>query len=248
MAGTKPSPEAMFPRLERERRLSDRVADLLLERIVERRLEPGAKLPSERELGEQFGVSRTVVREAVRALAAKGVIEVRTGSGLRVAAVDASAVTESFGLYLRGGSLEYSKVHEVRTLLEIEIAALAAARADEEHLGELMLICERMEKAVARGDVESASRHDLEFHRELARSTDNALYLLLLDSIGEALLTVRRDNLRARSAADDALRSHNEIREAVEAGDEEGARAAMRAHLEEVDRHWRDAHPAAVAG
>ncbi len=247
MAGTKSS-EAMFPRIAREPRLSDKVAELLLETIVNQGLEPGARLPSERELGEQFGVSRTVVREAVRALAAKGIIAVRTGSGLRVAAVDAAAVSESIGLYLRGGALEYPQVHEVRKLLEIEIAGLAAERAGEEHATRLREICERMEKCVARGDVETASSLDLEFHRELARSTDNDLYLLLLDSIGESLLAVRRDNLRRSSAAADALRSHRDILAGVEASDREGAREAMRRHLDNVEQHWLDAHRTDGAG
>src|ERR671935_2210582 len=118
-----------FTRIRREPRLSDRVAALLLETIVARGLQPGDRLPSERELGEQFGVSRTVIREAVRALAAKGVIEVRTGSGLRVAAVDASSVSESMSLFMRGGGIEFEKVHEVRTVLEVHIAGLAAERA-----------------------------------------------------------------------------------------------------------------------
>ena len=249
MAGSKSSSEAMFPRITREPRLSDKVADLLLETIIAEGLEPGARLPSERELGEQFGVSRTVIREAVRALAAKGIIDVRTGSGLRVAAVDASAVSESIGLYLRGGSLEYPRVHEVRKLLEIEIAGLAAERASDDHVRSMRQICERMEAEVARGEVEPASRLDLEFHRELARSTDNALYLLLLDSIGEALLVVRRDNLRKSSAAADALRSHREILEGVEAHDRGAAREAMRRHLDNVEQHWLGTHRAvAVRG
>lgn len=248
MAGTKSS-GTTFSRIAREPRLSDKVADLLLETIIAEGLEPGARLPSERELGEQFGVSRTVVREAVRALAAKGVIDVRTGSGLRVAAVDASAVSESIGLYLRGGTLEYPKVHEVRKLLEIEIAGLAAQRADDQHVRSMRRICERMEKEVARGEVEAASRLDLEFHRELARSTDNDLYLLLLDSIGESLLAVRRDNLNRTSAARDALRSHREILEGVETHNRDRAREAMNRHLDNVERHWLGAHgPAAVPG
>jgi GntR family transcriptional repressor for pyruvate dehydrogenase complex len=239
----------MFSRIAREPRLSDKVADLLLGTIVAERLEPGARLPSERELGEQFGVSRTVVREAVRALAAKGVIDVRTGSGLRVAAVGASAVSESIGLYLRAGTLEYPKVHEVRKLLEIEIARLAAARAGDDDIKRMRQICNRMEKAIGRGDVEAASRLDLEFHRALARSTDNELYLILLDSIGEALLVVRRDNLNRANAADDALRSHREICDAVAAHDDDGACAAMRRHLDNVEAHWRGAHAlAAVRG
>ena len=92
----------LFDEVTREPRLSDKVADMMLKTILSERLSVGDRLPSERELGEQFGVSRTVVREAVRALAAKGVIEVRTGSGLRVAAVNAAAVSESMSLFLHG--------------------------------------------------------------------------------------------------------------------------------------------------
>ena len=230
--------EAMFPRVEREPRLSDKVADLLLRSITSRGLQPGDKLPSERELGEQFGVSRTVVREAVRALAAKGVIDARTGSGLRVAAVNAAAVSESISLYLRGGTLEYPKVHEVRKLLEVEISALAAERNDGTHVERIEEICAEMEAAVGK-DVERASRLDLEFHRAIAKATRNELYLLLLDSIGEALLEVRRGNLQT-GAADETLRAHRGILDAIRARDPDGARNAMAAHLDQVERHWEE--------
>ena len=96
----------LFEQVRREPRLSDKVAEMMLDTILSRRLAVGDRLPSERELGEQFGVSRTVVREAVRALVAKGVIEVRSGSGLRVAAVDAAAVSESMSLFMHGGRIE----------------------------------------------------------------------------------------------------------------------------------------------
>src|SRR5205814_1558428 len=130
LAEQEPIGKTTFPRVTREPRLSDKVAHLLLETIHAHGLQPGERLPSERELGEQFGVSRTVIREAVRALAAKGVIDVRTGSGLRVAAVDRSTVSESMSLFLRGSkTLDYPKVHEVRAMLEVEVAGLAAVRA-----------------------------------------------------------------------------------------------------------------------
>jgi len=227
----------MFPRVTREPRLSDKVAELLLETILVRGLEPGSRLPSERELGEQFGVSRTVIREAVRALAARGIIDVRTGSGLRVAAVDGSSVMESISLFLRSSSLEYPKVHEVRKLLEVEIAGLAAERASDERIGRLREICEQLEAALD-DDVESASHLDLEFHREIARGTDNELYLLLLDSIGESLLAIRRENLQAGSGAE-TIRAHREIFERIAARDPEGARAAMLAHLDGVEDFWK---------
>jgi GntR family transcriptional repressor for pyruvate dehydrogenase complex len=230
--------EAMFPRVEREPRLSDKVADLLLRSIMGLGLQPGDKLPSERELGEQFGVSRTVIREAVRALAAKGVIDARTGSGLRVAAVDAAAVSESISLYLRGGALEYPKVHEVRKLLEVELSALAAERGDDAHVARIEEICAEMEAAVDE-DVERASRLDLEFHRAIAKATRNELYLLLLDSIGEALLEVRRGNLQT-GAGDETLRAHRAILDAIRARDPDGARDAMATHLDQVERHWEE--------
>ena len=92
----------------------------------------------------------------MRALVAKGVIEVRSGSGLRVAAVDAAAVSESMSLYLRGGGIDFEKVHEVRLLLEMHIAALAAERATEEDVARLREVHERMERET--GDVEAAAR------------------------------------------------------------------------------------------
>lgn len=238
------SRQTTFARIRREPRLSDRVAALLLDTIVARGLQPGDRLPSERELGEQFGVSRTVIREAVRALAAKGVIEVRTGSGLRVAAVDASAVSESMSLYLRGGTVEYPKVHEVRRLLEVEIAGLAAERARDGDVTRMRTICEQMEAALE--DVERAARLDLAFHRAIARATANELYLLLLDSIGEALLEIRRGNLQT-GAAPETVRLHREIVDRIAARDPAGARQAMAEHLDHVERHWREASPAPAA-
>ena len=135
---------------------------MMLKTILSERLNVGDRLPSERELGEQFGVSRTVVREAVRALAAKGVIEVRTGSGLRVAAVDAAAVRESMSLFLHGIGLDFEKVHEVRSLLEVHLAGLAAERASDDDIAQLRETHKRMSAAA---DVEAASLIDLEFHR-----------------------------------------------------------------------------------
>lgn len=229
--------EGLFPRVTREARLSDKVAELLLETILARGMQPGERLPSERELGEQFGVSRTVIREAVRALAAKGVIDVRTGSGLRVAAIDPSAARESMRLFLRSGQLDFKKVHEVRRLLEIEIAGLAAERANPDQIAEMRGLCERME-AVSLDDVEAAAVLDLEFHRTIASSTDNELYLLLLDSIGQSLLEIRRDNLAAGSAIN-TIAGHRKVLDRIAARDREGARKAMLEHLIDVESFWK---------
>jgi GntR family transcriptional repressor for pyruvate dehydrogenase complex len=228
---------SLFAQVTREPRLSDKVADMMLETILSKRLHVGDRLPSERELGEQFGVSRTVVREAVRALVAKGIIEVRSGSGLRVAAVDASAVSESMSLFLRGGEFDFEKVHEVRALLETHIAGLAAERATVEDVARLRAVHDRMMSEAA--DVDSAARDDLEFHRLIALATRNELYLVLMDSIGNALIDIRRENLGSGSAPM-TLEQHARILDRIAAHDPAGARAAMEAHLDGVARFWRE--------
>ena len=227
---------SLFEQVAREPRLSDKVAEMMLETILSDRLNVGDRLPSERELGDQFGVSRTVVREAVRELVAKGVIEVRSGSGLRVAAVAASAVSESMSLFLRGGALDFEKVHEVRTLLEVHIAGLAAERAGPEDVAALRAVDERMRGESA--DVEAAARDDLEFHRVIACATHNDLYLVLLDSIGGSLFDIRRDNLGSGSAPM-TLEQHAQVLDRIAARDPDGAREAMAAHLDGVAAWWR---------
>jgi GntR family transcriptional regulator, transcriptional repressor for pyruvate dehydrogenase complex len=229
-------PAPIFGQVAREPRLSDKVAEMMLQTILSKRLDVGDRLPSERELGEQFGVSRTVVREAVRELVAKGVIEVRSGSGLRVTAVAASAVSESMSLFLRGGTLDFEKVHEVRRLLEVHIAGLAAERARPEDVAALRVVHERMEDAAA--DVEAAARDDLEFHRSIARATHNELYLVLLDSIGGSQIDIRRENLSSGSAPA-TLQQHAQVFDRIAAHDPEGARQAMAAHLDGVAAWWR---------
>jgi GntR family transcriptional regulator, transcriptional repressor for pyruvate dehydrogenase complex len=229
----------LFDTIQRDRRLSDKVADMMLETIVSRRLRVGDRLPSERELGEQFGVSRTVVREAVRALVAKGLIEVRSGSGLRVAAVDAATVSESMGLYLLGGEFDFAQVHEVRRLLEVHIAGVAAERATDEDIGALADACDRM--AAVLDDIEQAALLDVEFHRLVAHATQNDLHLVLLDSIGKAHVEIRRSNIGAGHGPE-TLRQHRAILAAVAAHDPEGARAAMSKHLDTVERFWKRTH------
>lgn len=227
---------AFFERLVREPTLSDKAANMILETILSRRLTVGDRLPSERELGEQFGVSRTVVREAVRALVAKRVIEVRSGSGLRVAAVDAAAVSESMSLYLRSGTLDFEKVHEVRRLLEVHIAGLAAERAGDEDVERLAQVHKRMVREV--GDIEAAARDDLKFHRMIARATGNELYLVLMDSIGSSLVDIRRENLGS-GPTPSTLEQHARILDRIRAHDPDGAEEAMADHIEGVASWWR---------
>jgi GntR family transcriptional repressor for pyruvate dehydrogenase complex len=223
----------------REPRLSDKISEMMRQAIISRGLTAGTPLPSERELGEQFGVSRTVVREAVRALVAKGIVEVRSGSGLRVAAVDEDTVSESLTWYIRGGSLEYEQVHEIRSMIEVQMAGLAAERRTDEQLIVLREAHEQLKSVI--GDFEAAALADLVFHDLIARATQNDLFAVILGSIANALIEVRRETL-AGGSGDTTIADHQRILDAIEAGDAEAARAAMAHHLKDVQLLWEGLH------
>jgi GntR family transcriptional repressor for pyruvate dehydrogenase complex len=226
-----------FERLKRDTRLSDRVARQVLQAVVGGKLAPGDRLPTERDLAQQFGVSRTVVREAVRSLAGRGIIEARAGLGLRVAQVAASDVAQAMELYLRGSStLDYRRVHEVRTTLEVDVAGLAAARATEDEIRELGLVCDRMQDVLE--DVEAASRLDFRFHEQLAAATHNELYQLLLSVVSAPLMDIRRETFALPGRAAIALSAHRSIYGSVASRDVLEARELMRSHLDDVERAW----------
>lgn len=225
---------AEFTSLARGKRLSDRVAETMRDAIISRNLHPGTQLPTERELGDQFGVSRTVIREAIRVLDAKGIVDVRSGSGLRVAAVDSSTVTQSLSWFIRGGKLQYSKVHEIRDVIEVQMTGLAAERVSNDQLSDLQRAHDRFTDLVA-SDVEAAAWADVEFHDHIARATGNELYSVILESIADALIEVRRELLAAGSGAE-TIAQHARILDRIAAGDSAGARSAMRDHLESVQQ------------
>lgn len=230
-----------FEQVAREPTLSDKVAAMLLDTILTKNLQPGDRLPSERELGEQFAVSRTVIREAVRSLAAKGVLEVRTGSGLRVAAVNSSAVSETLNLFLHGRpDFDYAQVAEVRAMIEVQVAGLACERGTEEDLARLAQFCEQMAEVV--DDPEEAVVLDVKFHRAIAEATRNDFYVIMLDSIGGVLLEVRRQTARSKPGTlEHAVEHHRRILDRIVARDAEGARRAMRDHLSQIEQLMSEA-------
>ncbi|HEY1485182.1 MAG TPA: FadR/GntR family transcriptional regulator [Micromonosporaceae bacterium] len=224
--------------------MSDRVTDSVLELITSNALRPGDKLPSERELAARFGVSRTVVREALRSLAAKGVLDVRSGSGAVVARVDSGTASEMLRLYVqsaRGGDagerIEYEQIDDVREMLETRIARIAATTATSEELVELKTLHKQMTAAV--GDLEAVSRLDVAFHRAIAVCTHNPLYLVMMDSIEHVLLEIRLNTLGVAGRPASALKAHKVILDRLVAHDAAGAEAAMVEHLQDSRSVWR---------
>ena len=207
--------------------------------IASNDLKPGDALPAERELGKQFGVSRTVIREAVRALAARGLLEVKSGSGVRIVAADAKTVRDSMHHFVRGSMMDYGKVDEVRGVLEVTAAGLAAQRATAEDIAHIDDTIVRFENECS--NLEASVQIDLEFHRAVATATHNDLFLVLHDSIGEMLVEVRRRNLsRGRDERRLVVKMHRRIHDAIAAHDPAAAQEAMRDHLGQVKATWGD--------
>lgn len=231
--------------VERASSLTDRVAHTLLTSILSGRWKAGERLPPERELSASLEVSRTVIREAIRYLAAKGVVEVFTGSGVRVAEVHPSAVRETMRLYLHGQTgIGYVKVHEVRAMIEVHIATVAATSAQPDSLSKL-----RDELAAMEADIDdprSFAHRDLEFHRALGQSTGNELYVTVLDAIGDALLEIRMLTSESRARRMQALIDHGRILANVERHDSLAARKAMEEHLAYTLNVCQDLEAAAI--
>jgi GntR family transcriptional regulator, transcriptional repressor for pyruvate dehydrogenase complex len=223
---------AAFAHLTRDPSLAERVGLALMDSITSGRLQPGDRLPSERDLGEQFGVSRTVVREAVRGLQARGVLKVRPGRGAEVVAVPVSHITETFTLFLRGANTHHGlngeHISEVRETLEIKLVELACARATPEDLD---LMARAIDAMAGETDVERASASDMQFHRLIASATKNTLFVILLDSLGDVLLALRRRSLAVDGRRDQAVAEHRRILAAMAERDVPAARAAMAEHL-----------------
>jgi GntR family transcriptional regulator, transcriptional repressor for pyruvate dehydrogenase complex len=210
-------------------RLRDRAAEQLLDMVVSSGLRPGERLPPERELVGRLGVSRTVVREALNLLEARGLISIEHGRGAVVSGGSTRAVRDTLGLLMRVRPKALWELLEIREILEVEISGLAAERAQEDDVREMRGQLDRMGSLIdaPEGYVDA----DVEFHALLARSTGNEVLLTMLDPIVELLRASREVSASRPGSARRALREHEEILHCVEAGDAGGARERMRVHL-----------------
>jgi GntR family transcriptional repressor for pyruvate dehydrogenase complex len=220
-------------KLVRTSRLYEQILQQIEDAILKGTLKPGDQLPAERELAQQFGVSRTAVREAVKALREKGLVEAYSGRGTFVTDGTSQAVRQSLDLMMKIGQPEGSThLAEVRAILEPEIAALAAIRAEEQDIASMREAVAVMDRSLADGD--AFIEADLDFHLSLAEAAANPLILSLIDSIVGLLREQRMRVFKVAGGAERGQFHHKRILEAVERRDPEKAREAMRAHLQQV--------------
>ena len=221
-----------YPHLQAER-LYTRIVEQIEARIFAGDLKVGDQLPPERELGEQFGVSRTAVREAVKILREKGLIEIHHGRGTFVTNPTPGAMRQSLDTLMKFGATDgFANLVEVREILEPEIAALAALRMTSEHINAMREAIATMETAF--DNVEVYVEADLDFHLALAEATQNPLVPALMDSIIDLLREHRKRIGLVGGGLQRGQVHHKKILDAVIRRDPQAARQAMRNHLLQV--------------
>ncbi len=228
-------------RNERRPKLSEHVVSALREQVLGGAFAPGHKLPTEIRLTETFGVSRTVVREAIATLAADGLVESRQGAGVFVL----DHPTRSFGSI----SQDIKKISqainvlEVRMGIEIESAGLAAARRNSAQEAEIQEAFFEFERLLKLG--QPTGKADFAFHREIASATNNPFYVEILDALGDRTIPCDRNSpwysveVLSNEYLTGLQREHLLILNAISDGNPPAARGAMRAHLIAAQNRYR---------
>jgi GntR family transcriptional repressor for pyruvate dehydrogenase complex len=232
--GLAPTGGALPFRSDREgrRRLFVHVVEAVEERILSGQLKAGELLPPERVLTEQFGVSRTVVREAMKALERSGLVEARQGLGVVVASPSESQVADSILRFVKVENSPLWALYELRTVLETECAALAAMRRDEDDLLRLKTLLTGMAEKIDT-PLEYVEL-DLEFHRALISSAHNPIFQVVLEPFRAALRESRALGATVPQAPRRSLSSHRRIFEAIKDRDSERARKEVHGHFRKV--------------
>jgi DNA-binding FadR family transcriptional regulator len=222
----------------RQSRASGEIVSQIERAIFAAELTAGDRLQSERELAEQFGVSRITVRDALRVLEARGLIRVKVGAtgGAFVADANTDRVAESISTMIRLRRMTLSELAEARTVVEAATASLAAQRADAAGVSRLQQNVDRA-RPMLREPITHADA-SMDFHVELARAAGNEVLEATVEAYRQLLVPAIRD-LRDDKSGRATQKAHEELVEAVRRHDPEGAREVMVAHLVDFEKRLR---------
>lgn len=212
--------------------LPEGIVDQITRAILTGQMRPGDQIPTETELAIQFGVSRTVVREATKALSLNGLVNVYPGRGTFIAQPPMKTVINSIHLMLKLEGHSFDDLMVARRLLEVPITRLAAGNAQPSNLETLAAYLQGMRDSLS--DPEVFIREDTAFHAELARATQNVVLIVLVQPIVMILQGAREMLVRVPDAAGRALGFHEQIYHAVADKDGDAAEQGMRDHLAQV--------------
>jgi len=245
-----PDDELLLPSAEAASvRLGEVVLEWLSSAILEGRLKVGDPLPAESRLAAAFGVSKPVVREAVRELAALGVVHIQQGKVARVRAVDAEPLVQFFRFAVSENDRGIVDANELRKVIEPQTAMLAAVRGTAEDRGRLAAAIKAIEDSIGRPDAFTDA--DIEFHETIAAMTGNRLLSLQMQGLRSVIRGVSQILTKrpARTAKewDATVARHLAIHDAIVAQDGARASAAMVEHfsaadaaIDEMTASWRD--------
>jgi DNA-binding FadR family transcriptional regulator len=224
------------------RNLAQGVVEELSTRIRQGRFKPGDKLPPESAIMEEFGVSRTVIREAISQLQAAGLVQTRHGIGTFV--LERPQSNLGLGIDNIVTIRDVLAILELRISMETEAAWLAASRRTDEQAAQIGAAFQEMKKALASG--ESAVEADVRFHQLIAQATHNRYFVELLAQLGNAIIPRARVNTpelgdKPADYLERVNREHEDIYKAILRRDAEAARAAMRTHLSNSRERLREA-------
>jgi DNA-binding FadR family transcriptional regulator len=225
-------PKALKTRLNRTT-LVEQVAQNLIDFIEDNQLKPGDTLPASAELADNFGVSRPVVREALKFLEAKGLIEIANGKKPAIKPITMEPLQGFFDRVIKVEQEALKEFMEVRQGLEIQSAKLAAQRRTPEELVELKAVIAAMRQNLHNPD--TFADLDVEFHLIIAKASHNTMMVRLIKSIRETLRVTVGEGLRHRLSekqVEPVQRGHEAILKAIEQGNPKAASEAMRAHFE----------------
>lgn len=220
----------MFQKIKKETAV-DKVAKQLRSLIENGEYKPGDKLPSERALCEMMAVSRIAVREAIRDLVAKNLLEVRAGNGTYVKSVTANDFVDPLMVKLMNGYTVRDLI-EFREMIELSCCRLAVQRATDGDLDALWQILESMKQQLSEHKDYLAS--DLEFHNLIAKASGNKILVLVLNSVGDIIREVIRETSQGPGAPKRVYQLHYDIYKSLLHRDEKRTVMAMKKHLEWV--------------
>jgi len=214
-------------------RIYEEVVSQIHELIREGKFKARDQLPSERELAETFKVSRTSVREALRALEAQGLIVSKTGAGNFVAELPVESLVAPLAAMLIEEKDALADVFEMRKLIEPHIASLAAERATKRDVERMKKILDKQRDAVNKG--ETGVEADAELHFAIGRATQNQALEKLVGGLMDMLSHSREESLQTAARRKASIESHRKIVSAIEEHDQKKAREAMLYHIEQVE-------------
>ena len=220
------------------RKVYELIAEHLLGQISDRTLKPGDPLPTERELAESYRVGRSSVREALRMLESKGLIK-PSGNGALTVAEYGNPLAHSLHFLLTLDEASLHEIYEVRKILEVEAAGLAAARRAEADLAQMSAAIDEMTAGLSSQERYIAA--DLQFHLAIATATRNRIALRMMNAIRDLLQRALASIYHIPGSPERSITQHRMIVEAIAAGDVDAARQRMREHLLRVERDIQDA-------